>query len=150
MSSMYFTHMAMQIPVGLRGLPGSQITVSVGMFPPERIDTFRLRSVVFLASCRPFLGRAWRRDSFCMHNENTVPVVPDREFATFAATTFIGNAGGIFSQGPLAFLLTIVSWRSSFIAIGIATLGISSMLQVDSKSSAGYGLPAVERTRDAP
>ncbi len=52
----------------------------------------------------------------------------DREFATISgATTLVGNAGGIFSQGPLALLISVVSWRAGFVAIGLLTLAIAAL-----------------------
>ncbi|NLK19799.1 MAG: MFS transporter, partial [Synergistaceae bacterium] len=43
------------------------------------------------------------------------------------ATTLVGNAGGVLSQGPLAFLISVISWRAGFFAIGALTILISAL-----------------------
>ncbi len=129
MSSMYFyAYMVMQIPVGLLADSlGARITVSVGMFAAGAGSILFgfAPSYFWLLAGRFLVGLGVATVFVCIMKIQS-QWFRDREFATISgATTFIGNAGGILSQGPLAFLLTIVSWRSSFIAIGIATLGIS-------------------------
>lgn len=49
----------------------------------------------------------------------------EREFATMAgATVFLGNVGALLSAVPLAWLVTVVSWRSVFIAAGLLSIGL--------------------------
>lgn len=129
MSSMYFyAYMAMQIPVGLLADSlGSRITVSVGMFAAGAGSILFgfAPSYFWLLAGRFLVGLGVATVFVCIMKIQS-QWFRDGEFATISgATTFIGNAGGIFAQGPLALLLTVVSWRSSFISIGIATLGIS-------------------------
>ena len=128
MSSMYFyAYMAMQIPVGLLADSlGARITVSVGMFAAGAGSIlFGLApSYAWLLAGRFLVGLGVATVFVCIMKIQS-QWFKDGEFATISgATSFIGNAGGILSQGPLAFLLTLVSWRSSFVSIGVLTLGI--------------------------
>ncbi len=129
MSSMYFyAYMAMQIPVGLLADSlGARITVSAGMFVAGAGSILFgfAPSYAWLLAGRFLVGLGVATVFVCIMKIQS-QWFKDGEFATISgATTLIGNAGGILSQGPLAFLITLVSWRSSFIAIGLATLGIS-------------------------
>ncbi|MBP9027805.1 MAG: MFS transporter [Aminivibrio sp.] len=131
MASMYFyAYMIMQIPVGfLADSLGARITVSLGMFlagagsvifgfAPSSLWLFLGRFLVGIGVSTVFVSimkiqSQWFRD---------------REFATISgATTLVGNAGGIFSQGPLALLISVVSWRAGFVAIGLLTVAIAAL-----------------------
>lgn len=131
MASMYFyAYMAMQIPVGfLADSLGARITVSLGMFlagagsvvfgfAPSSFWLFLGRFLVGIGVSTVFVSimkiqSQWFRD---------------REFATISgATTLVGNAGGILSQGPLAILISVVSWRAGFVAIGVFTVAIAAL-----------------------
>ena len=47
----------------------------------------------------------------------------EREFATMAGVTvFLGNMGAILSAAPLAWLVTVVSWRGVFVAAGLVSV----------------------------
>ncbi len=120
----------MQIPVGLLADSlGARITVSLGMFlagagsvifgfAPSSLWLFIGRFLVGIGVSTVFVSimkiqSQWYRDS---------------EFATISgATTLVGNAGGIFSQGPLALLISVVSWRTGFVAIGLLTVAIAAL-----------------------
>jgi len=134
MASMYFyAYMIMQIPVGfLADSLGARITVSLGMFlagagsilfgvAPTALWLFIGRFIVGIGVSTVFVSimkvqSQWFRE---------------REFATISgATTLVGNAGGIISQGPLAFLISIVSWRLGFVGIGFFTLFIAVLCAI--------------------
>jgi predicted MFS family arabinose efflux permease len=65
-----------------------------------------------------------------------------RWFALMAgATSFIGNTGSVLSAGPLAMALTVFSWRSMFIGIGVFSLllAISGFLVIRNRpEDAGF------------
>jgi sugar phosphate permease len=68
----------------------------------------------------------------------------EREFATMAGVTvFLGNLGAILSAAPLAWLVTVVSWRSVFIAAGLVSvaLGVVSWFVVHDRPQ-DVGLPS--------
>lgn len=53
----------------------------------------------------------------------------EKEFGTLTGmTTFIGNLGGAGAQGPLAFLVGLLTWKMSFIAIGIFSIVLAVLL----------------------
>jgi MFS family permease len=52
----------------------------------------------------------------------------ERAFATASgAAQVIGIAGAFFATAPLAWLVTVVSWRSVFVAVGIVSLALSGL-----------------------
>jgi sugar phosphate permease len=52
----------------------------------------------------------------------------EREFATMAGVTvFLGNMGAILSAAPLAWLVTVVSWRSVFLAAGLVSVILGAL-----------------------
>lgn len=52
----------------------------------------------------------------------------EREFATMAGVTvFLGNMGAILSAAPLAWLVTVVSWRTVFLATGIVSIVLAAL-----------------------
>lgn len=129
MASMYFyAYMIMQIPVGLLADSlGSRVIVSGGMFlagsgsvifgfAPSPAWLYVGRFLVGLGVSTVFISimkvqTQWFRDS---------------EFATISGiATLVGNAGGVLSQEPLAFLVSIISWRAGFFSIGVFTILIS-------------------------
>jgi len=71
----------------------------------------------------------------------------ERHFATAAsAVNFIGLCGALSATIPLAWVITVVSWRSVFIAIGLASMAVAVLtwlLSVDHPDSA----PAREASR---
>lgn len=63
----------------------------------------------------------------------------ERQFATAAsAVNFIGLCGALSATIPLAWLITFVSWRSVFVAIGVASMGVAVLtwlLSVDHQAA---------------
>lgn len=126
MASMYFyAYMAAQIPVGiLVDSLGPRMTISLGMFlaggasilfafAPSSLWLFVARFLVGVGVAAVFIS-IMKVQSQWFRN---------REFATVSgAATLVGNVGGILSQGPLALLISVISWRTGFSAIGAFTL----------------------------
>jgi sugar phosphate permease len=55
----------------------------------------------------------------------------ESEFGTLTGmTTFIGNMGGAGAQGPLAFMVGLLTWRMSFIAIGVFSVVLALLLLI--------------------
>ncbi len=55
----------------------------------------------------------------------------ESEFGTLTGmTTFIGNMGGAGAQGPLAFMVGLLTWRMSFVAIGIFSIALAILLLI--------------------
>ena len=52
----------------------------------------------------------------------------ERRFATMASlVNFIGLCGAVSATLPLAWLITVVSWRSVFVAIGVASMIVAAL-----------------------
>jgi sugar phosphate permease len=148
MSSMYFyAYMAMQIPVGLLAdTLGARITVSAGMFAAGAGSILFgfAPSYIWLLAGRFLVGLGVATVFACIMKIQS-QWFRDREFATLSgAMALIGNSGGILSQGPLALLITIISWRSSFVGIGIMTLCVSFLCYVFIRNRPqDMGFPAI-------
>ena len=126
MASMYFyAYMATQLPVGLLvDSLGPRLTISLGMFiaggasilfafAPSPLWLFVARFLVGVGVASVFIS-IMKIQSQWFRN---------REFATVSgAATLVGNIGGILSQGPLALLVSVISWRAGFGGIGALTL----------------------------
>lgn len=129
LNSMYFySYMLMQIPSGiLADTLGARKTVSCGClamsigaflfgiapnFPVllfSRLLVGLGASVIFIAILK--IQTQWFRES---------------EFGFMSGVTgFIGNLGGAMAQAPLAFLVNLLTWRTSFLCIGSFTLLLS-------------------------
>lgn len=69
----------------------------------------------------------------------------EREFATMAGVTvFLGNMGAILSAAPLAWLVTVVSWRTVFIATGVVSAVLAVLCRFfvhDRPQDAGLASP---------
>jgi sugar phosphate permease len=65
----------------------------------------------------------------------------EREFATLSGLVmFMGNAGAILSAAPLAWAVTVTSWRNVFVAIGLLSLAgalVTGLLVRDDPAAAG-------------
>ncbi len=74
----------------------------------------------------------------------------ENEFGTLTGmTTFAGNFGGAVAQGPLAFMVGLLTWRMSFIAIGVfsAVLAVAIFVLVRNKpEDKGFEPIVVHRT----
>ncbi|HEX6004195.1 MAG TPA: MFS transporter [Burkholderiales bacterium] len=62
----------------------------------------------------------------------------ERTFATASgAAQVIGIAGAFFATAPLAWLVTIVSWRSVFMAVGVVSLALAGLTLAIVRDSPG-------------
>jgi sugar phosphate permease len=52
----------------------------------------------------------------------------EREFATVSGLVMLmGNVGAVLSAAPLAWVVTVTSWRNVFVALGVSSLGAAVM-----------------------
>lgn len=121
----YYIYTAMQIPAGvLADTLGSRLTVTIGSFlagcgsilfalSPD-FDTAVLgRLLVGLGVSVVFVG---------LMKSNAV-WYEEREYGRISGLTLLlGNLGSILAAGPLALLLTAVTWRQAFIGVGILSM----------------------------
>jgi sugar phosphate permease len=73
-----------------------------------------------------------------------------REFATLSGvTSFVGNMGGVLSTTPLFFLVALLTWRYTFIAIGLLGIVAGLLVTVFVKDRPSeMGLPAINDIED--
>lgn len=69
----------------------------------------------------------------------------DRHFASMTGVTvLLGNVGSILATAPLSALLTVVSWRAVFVAIGILSLLLALLAWLLVRNQPGeVGLPSL-------
>ncbi len=146
-STYFYAYMLMQIPSGiLADSLGARMTVTVGTlvagigsiifgFAPTITIAFLGRllvglgvSVVFIAILK--VQSQWFKES---------------EFGTMSGiTSFVGNLGGMFAQTPLALLAAAITWRYSFAAIGVISLGIAVLsYMIVRNEPKDMGLPSI-------
>lgn len=124
----FYVYMCMQIPSGiLADTLGARKTVMLGAAVAS------IGSILFaMATNLPlaYIGR------FLVGMGVSVVFIPilkiqscwfhEREFGTMTGlTTFVGNLGSVLAQTPLAFLVAMFSWRTTFIGIGVFTFVLS-------------------------
>ncbi len=131
LASMYFySYMVMQIPVGmLADSLGSRITVSAGIF------LCGAGSLIF--GLAPSIGWAYMGRFIVGIGASTVFVCmlkmlsvwySEKEFATMSGvTTLIGNFGGLIAQTPLALMVGLFTWRTTFAGIGVLSFIIAGV-----------------------
>ena len=144
----FYAYMIMQIPSGiLADTLGARKTVTIGTLvagigsiifgcAPSIVLAFFGRllvglgvSVVFISLLK--IQSMWFKES---------------EFGTMSGiTSFVGNMGGVMAQTPLALLVGAISWRYSFVVIGLITILIASMAYILIRNTPiEMGLPSID------
>ncbi len=125
----YYVYTAMQIPSGvLADTLGPRLTVTIGTLvagvgsilfglAPEFDTAVSGRLLVGLGVSVVFVG---------LMKSNAVWYA-DREYGRISGITLLlGNLGSILAAGPLALLLTAVSWREAFVGAGVVSILLSA------------------------
>jgi len=144
----FYAYLLMQIPSGiLADSLGARKTVTVGMlFAGVGSVIFGLAPTVALL----YVGRLLVGLGVSVVFIAVLKVLGewyyDREFGTMSGlTTFVGNMGGVIAQTPLALLVAYFTWRSTFVAIGILTLGIAVLSYIIVRNTPkDMGLPSIK------
>ncbi len=155
LASMYFyAYMLMQIPVGLLADSlGARLTVSAGMFLASVGSVlFGMAEGAGMLFTGRFLVGIGVSTVFVSILKIQSKWFREREFATMSGlTAFIGNSGGVLAQAPLAILVTILTWRQTFIGIGILSIGlVIACLLLIRNAPEDMGLPPIERHEGLP
>lgn len=145
----FYAYMLMQIPSGiLADSLGARKTVTVGMlFAGIGSVIFGLAPTVALL----FVGRLLVGLGVSVVFIAVLKVLSEwyyeREFATMSGlTTFVGNMGGVIAQTPLALMVAYFTWRSTFVAIGVMTLGIALLSYLIIRNTPkDMGLPSIKQ-----
>lgn len=139
----FYVYAAMQVPTGVlvdtlgprRVLAAGGIIAGVGS-----IIFGGAESVVAAAAGRTLTGLGVSVAFVCLLKLNA-SWFEERRFATMSGFgNVLGIVGALLATAPLAWLITIVSWRSVFVAIGIASLVVAVLtwfLAHDYPESAG-------------
>ena len=77
---------------------------------------------------------------------------PERQFATMVGLLmFSGNCGAVIAASPLAWLVTVTSWRNVFIALGGVSMLLGAMIWVFLRDSPNQmGLPSMRELAGLP
>ncbi|SHK15192.1 Sugar phosphate permease [Caminicella sporogenes DSM 14501] len=146
-STYFYAYMLMQIPSGmLADSLGARKTVTIGTlvagigsivfgYAPSIFWAFFGRllvglgvSVVFISILK--IQSKWFKES---------------EFGTMSGiTSFVGNLGGILAQTPLAIMVGILTWRTSFAVIGAVSIVIAVLCYLIARNTPEeMGLPSI-------
>lgn len=149
LGSMYFyAYMVMQIPSGiLADSIGARKTVTYGtilaaigsiMFgwAPNITIAFLARIFVGIGVSVVFISILKIQSNWFL----------EKEFATMAGlTAFMGNMGGILAQTPLAYMVALLTWRTTFVYIGFGSLFIALLCYgIVRNTPEEMGLPKIE------
>jgi len=134
LGAMYFyAYMFMQIPVGfLADSLGARKTVTIGtVFAAIGSIIFGLAGTVFLAFLGRFLVGLGVSVVFISILKILSTWFKESEFGTMSGiTSFVGNMGGLIAQTPLVWMVSMFTWRNTFIAIGVVTLFVAILIYV--------------------
>ena len=150
----FYIYTAMQIPAGvLADTLGSRKTVTIGSFlagcgsilfalSPDFDTAVMGRLLVGLGVSVVFVG---------LMKSNAVWYA-EREYGRISGLTLLlGNLGSILAAGPLALLLTAVSWRQAFIGVGILSLVLAVLNWIWVRNSPeDAGFPSVQEQQGLP
>lgn len=140
----YYVYTAMQVPagvladtVGIRAVAAlGNVVAGVGSILFGLAESFEMASagrfLVGLGVSVIFVG---------LMKSNTVWFSERRYGLVSGLTLFLGNLGSVLAAGPLAFALTLWSWREVFVGLGIGSLlfGVLSLLIVRNRpEDAGF------------
>ena len=121
----FYVYTVMQIPTGiLADTLGPRRVVAIGgVIAGIGSILFGMADTLAMASVgRLLVGLGVSVSFICMLKLNAV-WFHDRHFATATgATILLGNMGSVLAAAPLAWGLGFVSWRTVFVAVGLASL----------------------------
>lgn len=143
----FYAYMLMQIPSGiLADTLGARMTVTIGTilagigsilfgFAPNIGMAFAGRLIVGIGVSVVFISILKVQTEWFYESE----------FGTMSGlTSFVGNIGGILAQTPLVLLVAALTWRKTFMMIGIISIIVAVLcyLIVKNKPS-DIGLPSI-------
>lgn len=146
-STYFYAYMIMQIPSGiLADSLGARKTVSIGtLLAGIGSVIFGLAPTITVA----FIGRLLVGLGVSVVFISILKIQSqwffESEFGTMSGiTSFVGNMGGVIAQTPLALLVGAITWRNSFIVIGVLTIMIAVFAYVVIRNTPkDMGLPSI-------
>ncbi len=132
LGAMYFyAYMFMQIPVGfLADSLGARKTVTIGtLLAAIGSIMFGLAPTMFVAFAGRFIVGLGVSVVFISTLKILSQWFKESEFGTMSGiTSFVGNMGGLIAQTPLVWMVSMFTWRNTFIAIGVVTLFVAVLI----------------------
>ncbi len=126
----YYIYTAMQIPAGvLADTLGARISVTLGnLVSGMGSILFGMAGTFWEASIgRALVGLGVSVVFVGLMKSNTL-WFRDRDYGFIGGLTILlGNVGAILAAGPLASMLTLWSWRTVFIALGVMALALAAL-----------------------
>ena len=126
----YYIYTVMQIPAGvLADTLGARVSVTIGnLVSGLGSIIFGMADSLAMASVgRALVGLGVSVVFVGLMKSNT-QWFRDRDYGFISGLTLLlGNVGAILAAGPLATILTLLSWRTVFIALGIIALGLAAL-----------------------
>jgi sugar phosphate permease len=143
----FYVYMVMQIPTGiLVDTMGPRRVVAIGgLIAGVGSLLFGMADTLAMASVgRLLIGLGVSVTFISMLKLNAV-WFHDRHFATMTgATILMGNVGSLLAAAPLAWVLTFISWRTAFIAIGAFSFFMAVLAWLFVRNNPGEaGLPSL-------
>jgi sugar phosphate permease len=123
----FYVYTVLQIPVGvLADTLGPRIIITIGAFIAGAGSLiFGLAPAWEIAAVGRTLVGIGVAVTFVALLKICASWYPPERFATLSGLTqFVGNLGAVAAGAPLAWLVTVTSWRSAFIGLGVMSLVI--------------------------
>ena len=160
-STYFYAYMLMQVPVGIMADSlGARKTVSAGIFLAGLGSViFGLAPTISVIFLGRFLVGIGVSTVFVSILKIQSQWFREREFATMSGmTALIGNMGGVLAQAPLAFMVTLFTWRMTFAGIGMFSIILAGTCYLFIRDlPQDMGFPAIneaqilhEKDRDTP
>jgi MFS family permease len=149
----FYLYAAMQVPTGVlvdtlgprRVLAAGGVIAGVGS-----IFFGGAESVATAALGRSLTGLGVSVAFVCLLKLNA-SWFEERRFATLSGFgNVIGIVGALAATAPLAWVITVVSWRSVFVAVGIASLGVAAATWLLARDHPESGAPGRGPTITSP
>lgn len=146
-SAYFYAYLIMQIPTGiLADTLGARITVTAGtVLAGIGSVVFGTAPNIYLA----FVGRTLVGIGVSVVFISILKIqtewFQEKDFGTISGlTVFTGNMGGVLAQTPLVILVSLLTWRKSFVMIGVGTCIIAALSYIIVRNKPGdMGLPVV-------
>ena len=143
----YYVYTAMQIPSGiLADTLGPRINVAIfSAIAGVGSIVFALAPNFAVASVGRFLVGLGVSTAFIGLMKHNASWFSERQYASVSGfVLLVGNLGSVLAAGPLAALLTQVSWRAVFVVMGIFSLVHAAAIAIlvrDTPEDAGFPSP---------
>lgn len=140
----FFVYTLLQVPVGvLADTLGPRLIVTVGAFVAGAGSLiFGLAPAWEIAAAGRTLVGVGVAVTFIALLKVCASWFPPERFATLSGITMLaGNLGAVAAGAPLAWLVTVASWRSAFVGLGLVSLAVGVLTWVivrDRPEQRGY------------